>query len=555
MSGITSKLSGRLLDIENEKILKVDICIENGIIKSIAENPDVSDNADYIMPGFIDSHVHIESSMLRPSEFAKIAIRHGVTGVVTDPHEIANVLGEKGIDYMIDDSRNVRFNFMFGCPSCVPATAFETSGTTLDSSAVERLMKRQDIGFLSEMMNYPGLLMDDKEVWAKIAAAKNAGKHIDGHAPGLRGVDLKKYVEAGIETDHECSTLAEAEEKIVDGMMVQIREGSAAKNFDALWHLIDRYPEKVMMCTDDKHPDDLVSGYINKMADRAVQNGCNIWNALKASSVNAAKHYGIKHPVIKVGERAEFIVANDRFDVHETYIDGFKVFDEKGGVSADFIVGRADSNLEFPNVMNHEKISADDVIVKSNGNFACVKVIDVEDGQLYTKETAERLSVKNGAVLSSVEKDVLKIVVVNRYDKNARPAVAYIRGFGLENGAIASTIAHDSHNIISVGTDDDSIVAAVNKLIDMKGGIVAIDDMGQSSLNLPIAGLISDKGGDEVADEYRKVNEKVKSMGSPLKAPFMTLSFMALLVIPELKLSDKGLFDGNRFGFVCLKTE
>ncbi|MBP5742162.1 MAG: adenine deaminase [Paludibacteraceae bacterium] len=555
----TFKLEGYIADIYKEEMYKAVINVTDGVITSITKDDTLPDDMNYIMPGLIDAHVHIESSMLLPSEFARMAVKHGVTGIVTDPHEIANVLGEPGIDFMIEDSKKVRFNFLFGAPSCVPSTKFETSGATLDSTAVERLMQRDDIAFLSEMMNYPGVLSEDKDVMAKIAAAKKHNKPIDGHAPALSGEGLVKYAGAGITTEHECATTQEAEEKIKRGMKILIREGSAAKNFDALYTLIDKYPDSVMMCTDDMHPDELCTphSYIDGMCIKALKYGCDLRNVLKAGSVNAAKHYGIKHASIKVGERAEFVVLDENWNVKQTYIDGAMVYDEELGIIKEAF-WRTPRNIEgttFPNVMNHEKISADEICTKAEGERTRLNIISVENGQIYTKTDQEVLEIQDGKVMPSVEKDVLKMVVVNRYDSNVKPAVAYIRGFGLKRGAFGSTISHDCHNIVCVGTDDDSIVKVVNRLVELKGGMVAVDGDNIEELELPLAGLMSPLKGRDVANTYRQLNSKVKELGTSFHAPFMTLSFMTLLVIPELKLSDKGLFDGKQFKFTDIFTQ
>lgn len=549
------EIKGNLVDVINEDIYKAVITLSDGVIVSIERDYSLPDGMDYIMQGLIDAHVHIESSMLTPAEFARIAVRHGVVGVVTDPHEIANVLGEPGVDFMIEDSKRVRFNFLFGAPSCVPATSFETSGAVLGPDAIERLMRRKEVGLLSEMMNYVGVLNDDADVMAKIEIAKKYGKPIDGHAPALSGDGLAKYASAGISTDHECSTLQEAEEKIKKGMKILIREGSAARNFDALCPLIDMYPDNVMMCADDKHPDDLLDGYIDKMCAEAIRRGCGLLNVIKAGFLNAVKHYGIKHGKIKVGERAEFIILDENWKVKKTYIDGEEVYGEDGVNPVFWREKKKYGEEDVPNIMNHAAITKEDIVVKADGDEALVNVIVAEDGNICTRKEQVALAVENGAIKASADKDVLKMVVVNRYEKDAKPSVAYIKGFGLKCGALGSTISHDCHNILCVGVDDESIVKAVNRLVEIKGGLVVVDDEGVEELKLPFAGLMSNMYGRDVANAYKRLNAKVIGMGSGFHAPFMTLSFMALLVIPELKLSDKGLFDGSNFRFIDLKAE
>ena len=405
------------------------------------------------------------------------------------------------------------------------------------------------------MMNYVGVLNDDADVMAKIEIAKKYGKPIDGHAPALSGDGLAKYASAGISTDHECSTLQEAEEKIKKGMKILIREGSAARNFDALCPLIDMYPDDVMMCADDKHPDDLLDGYIDKMCAEAVRRGCGLLNVIKAGFLNAVKHYGIKHGKIKVGERAEFIILDENWKVKQTYIDGEKVYDEDGVTPAFWREKKKYGEEDVPNIMNHAAITREDIVVKADGDEALVNVIVAEDGNICTRKEQVALAVENGAIKASADKDVLKMVVVNRYEKDVKPSVAYIKGFGLKCGALGSTISHDCHNILCVGVDDESIVRAINRLVEMKGGMVAVDDEGVEELKLPFAGLMSNMYGKDVANAYKRLNAKVIGMGSGFHAPFMTLSFMALLVIPELKLSDKGLFDGSNFRFIDLKAE
>lgn len=529
------------------KVAQGAIVVNNGVIEAIVEK-EVS-SRKYIMPGLIDAHVHIESSMLVPSEFARAAVVHGTTATVSDPHEIANVLGAEGVDYMIKNGSETSFRFFFGAPSCVPATPFESSGAVLDSDDILRLLKKEEVRYLAEMMNFPGVIFDDPEVKAKLEHAKRLGKPIDGHAPGLRGEQFKKYVEAGISTDHECFTIDEAREKAMLGMKILIREGSAAKNFEELIPLITEFPDQVMLCSDDKHPDDLQKGHINLLIRRGLEMGYPLLDLVKACTINPTEHYKLDCGLLRKGDPADLIVVNntEHFSVEETYISGVKV--------ASF--GKPlinSSNVERVNRFVQTKIIPDDILVKSKDGAGKVKVIGAMDGQIITKNLSFELPVNNGIVESDPTQDVLKIVVVNRYEK-APPAVGFINGFGLKNGALASSVAHDSHNIIAIGTDDDLIIRAIETIMKSKGGLCAVDKNKILLVDLPVAGIMSDQPVDVVADNYMKVDSFAKKMGSSLAAPFMTLSFMALLVIPELKLGDKGLFDGLSFSFTEISAQ
>lgn len=540
--GVRYSVSGNIVDLINNRILQGTVFVANGKIERIEEGS-VSDS-HFIIPGFIDAHVHIESSMLMPVEFARLAVQHGSVAAVCDPHEIANVLGVDGVRYMIANGKRAAFKFFFGAPSCVPATPFETSGAIIDAEAVEELMACDDIWFLGEMMNFPGVLNRDPEVLRKINAALNNGKVVDGHAPGLLGNDAAQYAAAGITTDHECFTLDEGREKIRQGMKVLIREGSAAKNFNDLVDLLNEGAEHIMFCSDDKHPDDLIKGHINQLVSRAVAKGYNALDALKAASLNPARHYKLDVGMLQVGDAADFAIVKDlsSFEVIATYISGKKVFE----YNKTFISSVCVKPL---NVFRALQVSDQELKVPVKpGNM---KVIHATDGQLITSVKYCKPNVKGGYVESDVEKDVLKIVVVNRY-RPQKPAIGFIHGFGLKTGAIASTVAHDSHNIIAIGIDDMQLKLVLDVLLQTKGGIAAVNGSQKVVLPLPIGGLISDRDGFSVAQKYEELNKFVKDMGSELQAPFMTLSFMALLVIPELKLSDKGLFDGIKFSFTDL---
>lgn len=535
-------VSGQYIDILGKKINPVQIRIENGFIISI--EPCATASKHFLLPGFIDSHVHIESSMLIPSAFARLAVTHGTIGTVSDPHEIANVCGVDGVHYMIQNGKQVPFHFFFGAPSCVPATEFETAGAAIRSDAVEKLLSNPDIYYLSEMMNFPGVLFKDEEVLKKIAAAHKFGKPVDGHAPGLRGSQAKQYIEAGISTDHECFTKQEALDKLNYGMKILIREGSAAKNFEALYELIDEHAGMTMLCSDDKHPDSLLEGHINKLCARAVAKGLDVFNVLRAACINPVNHYKLPTGLLKVGDPANFIVVKDltSFDVAQTYING-ELVAENGKSYIKTI--SADAINQFDAAFITEKdIQIEAAHYPSKNGL--VPVIEAIDEQLITNCLWEKPCIEAGFLRSNTETDILKIVVYNRYHK-AVPKVAFIKHFGFKHGAIASTVAHDSHNIIAVGVNDAEIVAAINLVIKEKGGISCVKEGVDKVLGLPVAGLMSLEDPYEVATQYTAIDKMAKSLGSKLGAPFMTLSFMALLVIPHLKLSDKGLFDGDQF--------
>ena len=537
---------GNFIDVERRKIFYAVVEVDEGKVISVTETESQKENAPFILPGFIDAHVHIESSMLVPSEFAKLAVVHGTVATVSDPHEIANVCGMKGVEYMIESGKTVPFNFYFGAPSCVPATDFETAGASLNANDVDALLDRDDINYLSEMMNFPGVLHHDEEVEAKINSAKIYDKPIDGHAPGLRGDAAKKYIDAGISTDHECFTKEEALEKLQYGMKILIREGSAAKNFEALIDLLNDYEDEMMFCSDDKHPDSLVSGYINELCKRAIAKGIDLFKVLKAACINPVEHYKMNVGLLNIGDDADFIIVNDleNFAVIKTYIKG-ELVAEKGMTKIKAPKAALINNFHC----SKKKIS--DFIYKKN-NAEKITAIEALDGQLITNKVFINPKIENDCFVSDVDNDILKIVVINRY-KDAPIALGFVKNFGLKKGAIASSVAHDSHNIIVVGVDDESLCSAVNSIIDHEGGVSCVD-ASDSSVNhilpLPVAGLMSNEDGYKVADAYTQIDKAAKLLGSNLAAPFMTLSFMALLVIPHVKLSDLGLFDGDEFKFI-----
>ena len=537
-----NNITGNIVDIINKKIFPGVVTINNGIIESITQSH--SNVKQFILPGFIDAHIHIESSLLIPSEFARLAVTHGTVATVSDPHEIGNVLGLEGIKYMLENSQQVPFHFYFGVPSCVPATLFETAGAEISAKEVEWLFKEYNLKYLSEMMNFPGVLSNDPEVLKKIQIAKKLGKPIDGHAPGLRGNELEKYVEAGIFTDHECTTLEEALEKIQYGMQILIREGSAAKNFAALHPLIKQYPERVMFCSDDKHPHELKVGHINLLVKRALKLGYDLMDVLRAASLNPVLYYQLETGLLRENDSADFIVVDNLqdFNLLQTYIKGKLVAE-----------GQRSHLARIPsNIINHFNCSLkkpQDFEIQANSKQ--IHVINAIDDQLVTEDIVRKPKVMEGKIVSDPMQDILKLCVVNRYH-DAPPAIGFVHNFGLKKGAIASCIAHDSHNIIAVGCTDEDICRAVNLVIKNKGGLSLIYQNIEKELALPIAGIMSHEDAHRVAEKYAEIEETSKMLGSKLKDPFMTLAFMALLVIPQLKLSDQGLFDGTQFKFTSL---
>ncbi len=537
------KVSGQVVDIPNKCIYSAEISIDSKNIVSITKIKQ-DGSLPYIMPGFIDAHVHVESSMLIPSEFARLAVVHGTVATVSDPHEIANVCGMEGVEYMIENGQKVPFKFYFGAPSCVPATPFETAGGEITAIDIDKLLERKEIVYLAEMMNWPGAVNRDPLVMEKIALSKKYGKPVDGHAPGLRGEQAAKYASAGITTDHECYTNEEALEKLELGMKIAIREGSAAKNFEALIDLIDDFPEMIMFCSDDKHPDNLALSHINALAARAVAKGKNVFDVLQAACINPILHYRLSVGRLRLGDPADFILVKDlkNFKVLKTYINGDLVAEE-----GKTLIARVENQI----INNFNVNKKEDSDFSLEGKKEEALVIEALDGQLITPKTQGKIKLVDGKAEANPEDDILKITVVNRY-ADAPPAVAFIKNFGLKSGAIASSVGHDSHNIIAVGIDDASMCKAVNLLIDAKGGVAAVSGKDEMILPLPVGGIMSVEDGYKVAAAYSAIDKMAKEMGSKLQSPFMTLSFMALLVIPELKLSDKGLFDGKKFEFVDL---
>ena len=542
MNANTFTISGQIIDLCHSRIFPGTVTVCGEKITEIKESS--TEETRLIMPGFIDAHIHIESSMVTPSEFARMAVCHGTVAAVCDPHEIANVMGVDGVDYMIRNGKRGHFKFFFGAPSCVPATPFETSGATIDAAMIEELMARDDIHFLAEMMNYPGVLMDDPEVLRKIQAARQQGKPIDGHAPMVTGADIRKYIAAGVSTDHECYAMEDALEKLKLGMKILIREGSAAKNFDALIPLMAQYPEMLMFCSDDKHPNDLMKGHVNLLVKRALQKGYKLMDVLRAASLNAVRHYHLNVGLLQTGDDADFIVVDNlqELNVLQTYIRG-RLVAENGRSCMPF------RKEEVCNAFHAVPIDATALQVK--GEKKNIKVISCMEGNLITNTIVTTPKVVDGCLVSDTIRDILKIVVLNRYAPS-KPAIGFINHFGLKRGAIATSVAHDSHNIVAVGCSDEDIARAVNMLILTKGGMVACSETEFALLPLPVAGLMSVEDGSRVAENYERADALAHEFGCTLQSPFMTLSFMALLVIPELKLSDRGLFDVTRFQFTSL---
>lgn len=537
--------SGHIVDLINRRIYPGTIQVEQGKISAITEDSKPKEDI-YILPGFIDAHVHIESSMLIPSEFARLASVHGTVATVSDPHEIGNVLGLAGVRYMIDNGKQVPFHFNFGAPSCVPATQFETAGATISWKEIETLFIEDKLKYLSEMMNFPGVLARDPEVMKKIEVAKSLGKPVDGHAPGMRDPQAADYIAAGISTDHECFTLDEALDKLKHGMHILIREGSAAKNYEALHTLLKTHPHKVMFCSDDKHPHELVEGHINELVVRSiVEKGHDLMDVLRAACLNPVIHYGLDVGLLRVHDQADFIVVDNLKDFHvlETYVKGTLIAKEGKTLIPSI-------NASVPNHFSTSPKTPNDFVIKAETGK--LHVIQAMDGQLISHDLLADPKISNGNIVPDIKNDILKLTVVNRYSE-AKPAIAFIQNFGLKKGALASCIAHDSHNIIAVGCNDEEICAAVNLLIKHKGGIAVVNGTESHVLPLPVAGIMTNEDGYLVASKYAEIDKRSKELGSQLHAPFMTLSFMALLVIPELKLSDKGLFDAKKFKFIPLQ--
>ena len=531
------KISGILVDPVARRQFPGTLVIDQGRIVDI--RPDAGVSGLFILPGLIDSHIHIESSMLTPAAFAAKAVCHGTVAVVADPHEIANVVGVAGIDFMIESARQVPLKFYFGAPSCVPATAFETAGARLGARDVEELLGRDDIFFLAEMMNFPGVISQDPEVMAKIQSAVRMGKRVDGHAPGLCGPELASYIRAGISTDHESLSLAECYEKLALGMKIQLRQGSSARNLDDLHPLISSHSGQCMLCTDDLKPADLVHGHINLLIKKCLSLGHDLFDILQCACVNPVHHYQLGVGLLQKGDPADFILVDDleRMEISATWINGEMVSSK----------GRPLFQAAQETPVNHfhaAPITAEQLRVRARG--AQIKVIEVNDGQIVTGAGRHPVPPDHTVVEADPLADLLKILIHNRYQP-ALPTIAFVRGFGLQHGAMASSIAHDSHNIIAVGASDLDLVRAVNLLQESGGGICFVKGDEENRMELPVAGLMGLGSCEEMAASYSMLEQMVKENGCRLQTPFMTLSFLALPVIPALKITNLGLFDGKRF--------
>jgi len=541
MTPASGTLRANLVQVMERRIAAGRVAWEDGILTDFEMDGAEDPSLGYLIPGFVDAHVHIESAMLVPSEFARLASRHGTVATVSDPHEIANVLGIEGVRFMLANARRAPFKMFFGAPSCVPATGFETAGAELGLAELEILLRREGLLYLSEMMNYPAVLAGDPIVLAKITLARDLGLPVDGHAPGLTGERVRRYAEAGISTDHECTSLAEAHDKIAAGMSILIREGSAARDFEALHPLVSSHPDRVMFCSDDKHPDDLARGHIDRLAARAVASGHDPFDVLRCACVNPVLHYRLPVGLLRPGDPMDAALVADLRDFRplRTWVDG-RLVAEDGRSHIERVA------VEPVNRFRAGRLEPERLRVPAGPGL--LRVIDALDGELLTREILLPPRIEQGAVVPDPARDILYLAVLNRY-REAPPALAFVRGFGLRRGALASSVAHDSHNIVAVGTDADSLCQAVNALVERGGGIALAEDGGVDCLPLPVAGLMSTEDGDQVAARYADLTRRARALGSPLRSPFMTLSFMALLVIPELKLSDRGLFDGRGFRF------
>lgn len=545
MNDTRFQVSGQIVDVVGSRIFRGTIEIDNGKIINIIEKD--NDEDKIILPGLVDSHVHIESSLLVPTEFARLAVIQGTVATVSDPHEIANVLGVEGVRYMIEVGKKSPFKFYFGAPSCVPATTFESSGAVLDSDAIEELLSDDEIKYLGEMMNYPGVLFDDNEVLKKIESAKRHNKVVDGHAPMLKGDELIKYCNTGISTDHECSNLDEAREKAQLGMKIQIREGSAANNFEALIPIIEEFPDRVMLCSDDAHPHELLHSHINGLVKKAISLGYNILDVIKAATITPIKHYNLEVGLLQKNDPADFIIIDNfnDFNILKTYIDGELVAENGQSLLPK-------TKVETINNFVAEKVAAADFKVRDERKE--IKIIGIIEGELLTEKLVGKTKVVEDNLVSDVDNDILKIAVINRYEKK-KPAVGFIKNFGLKKGALASSVAHDSHNVVVIGCSDEEMAEAANMIIETKGGFSVYSSEKKMLLPLPVAGIMTNDDAFKVADDYMKIKDLAKSLGSNLRDPFMTMEFMALLVIPKLKLSDKGLFDCEKFELTSLFEE
>ena len=535
------QISGTVIDVINRRMFGG--CIEVGVDGRIrAIRAEAHPQPGYILPGLVDAHVHVESSMLCPAAFARSAVCHGTIAAVTDPHEIANVLGMAGVEFMVTEAARTPFHFAIGAPSCVPATPFDTAGAVLDAAAVARLLDRANISHLAEMMNVPGVLTGDDEVMAKLDAAHRWGKPVDGHAPDLRGKEMQRYLQAGISTDHECLSEEEAMEKAAAGMHILLRRGSAARSFTTLLPVLGRFPEQCMFCTDDLHPDALLQGHIDVLVRIALAEGFALFDVLRAASLNPVRHYGLKMGLLQVGDPADWIEVDNlqAFRIRRTVLGGQVVAQD--GVAR----LQAHQPLSMPNHFRLQPLQVEQFALPARSGQC--RVIGLRDGDLFTEEILCWPTTGEGLVLSNPGRDLLKLAVCNRYAEASEPALALVKGLGLQSGALAASVAHDSHHLICVGSDDALMARAANAIINCGGGLAAVNGQGEMALMpLPVAGLMTTEQCEVAAEQYRQVTAMARSCGCRLGAPFMALSFLALPVIPELKLTDRSLFDARLF--------
>ncbi len=533
--------SGTVVDIEGRRLFGARVKVNTrGRIEAVL--PEASPAPGFILPGFVDAHVHIESSLVAPAAFARAAVRHGTVAAVADPHEIANVLGAAGVAFMLDEAARTPFHVAFGVPSCVPATPFETAGAVLGAEAVAALLDRPGVTHLAEMMNVPGVLQGDRSVLAKLAAARARGKPIDGHAPGLRGEALRRIVRAGITTDHECLGLEEALEKAALGMKILLRRGSAARLFEPLLPVLARHPGACMFCSDDKHPGDLLAGHIDELVRIAVAAGADLFDVLRAACLNPVRHYRLDAGLLRPGDRADWIEVEDlrAFRVRRTVIGG-RVLAEAGEARLPAL-----APLSVPNAFALRPVTA--AAFRMAARPGACRLIGVRDGDLVTDAATCCPTLRDGTVVADPSRDLVKLAVINRYLPDAPPALALAAGTGLGRGAFAASVAHDSHHVIAAGVDDEALADAVNAVVAHGGGLAAAGGAAAArTLPLPLAGLMSPGTCEAAAAGHQAVDAAARACGCRLRAPFMTLSFLALPVIPALKLTDKGLFDAGRF--------
>ena len=546
--------NAQVINVFGGEIIKDAIAISDGIIVGYGQykaKNTIDLKGRYVAPGFIDSHVHIESSMTCISEFAKAVLVHGTTAVAADPHEIANVLGAAGIEYMLKSAEQQPMNIYFTLPSCVPATDMETAGAHLTAEDLQPFFDREKIVALAEMMNFPGVIFRDADVLAKIESARLQKKPVDGHAPGLKEQALYAYIAAGIQSDHECTTAQEAKEKLMAGMYIMVREGTGAKNLQALLPVINaKTSRRMMWCTDDRHPHDLIEdGHIDSIVREAIASGLDPMIAIQMATLNPAEYFGLSHlGAIAPGKQADLVVFSD---IKKPVID--QVY-YRGVLTAEN--GRIQDDIRFPaaaTVPPSIQVELPNIDFSIPAEKNRVRVIEIVAGQLITHERIEKAAVKNNEAVSDVSRDLLKIAVVERHKGTGSIGKAFVKGFGIQRGALASSVAHDSHNIIIVGATDEDMQAALKAVVQMGGGLAAVlDQKILAELALPVAGLMSLEPVRSVRDQLDRLIQSSHEMGAELKDPFMMLSFLALPVIPELKLTDRGLIDVNKFEVVSL---